>query len=519
MAKAIGRQRKVWNGSAVSCAAALPPKSCRLANPSSFLDVEIQPGQQVFFSKRDASIFFDVLQVPQELQTWFGQPPLYVSELIAGGLNMSNIASFGNLLEDQLTPDTQLFPVHAVWPMGFSWSSAVAQSTTVETYVKAGIKESAILSPDYELPCSFDETCFVATDDTVLIHKCFLKGRDTLDNLDRAFEENGIPRNKSKDISLAERITALGCDLSNGPAMAEPSAGKLYNAIRRTLDLLHTRRASPRGCHALFGVWQWFALLQRGFFSIYDRLYDFVRQEPSSEVMFVPKPALNELLTTLLLVPLFAARLDRKPLDMLIATDAAPEFGFGVSACACDSKIAVADCRLAERRGDHVRLYCEQGDTPEISRLGTPHRLPYKQSDFKTVISSKARWSAHSGVLEAHAYLLGLKWVCRHPEKHHCKIIDAKVVIGAAGKGRSSARALRTVLRSIAAHCLAADLLPRLVYIPSEANLADRPSRGQRNRPPVRPARKSHNKSRSFSRLTHHLERIVKAARIIQRWV
>ena len=165
---------------------------------SSFLDVEIQPDEQVFYSKRDAATFFDVLQVPPELQTWFGQPPLYVSELVAGGLTLSDIASFGNMPERQLEPKMLLFPVHAFWPMGFSWSSAVAQSTTVQTCVKAGISEDAILSPDYELPHTFDETCFVATDDTVLMHKSRARGKHTLDRLDKAFEENGIPRNKGK---------------------------------------------------------------------------------------------------------------------------------------------------------------------------------------------------------------------------------------------------------------------------------------------------------------------------------
>ncbi|CAE7391735.1 unnamed protein product [Symbiodinium microadriaticum] len=172
--KSSGRQRKIWNGSAVSVAAASPPKPHRLANPSSFLDVEIQPDEQVFYARRDAATFFDVLQVPPE-------------------------------------------PADLVWTA------------------------DAILSPDYELPHTFDETCFVATDDTVLMHKSRARGKHTLDRLDKAFEENEIPRNMGKDISLAESSTALGCDLSNGRAMAEPSARKLCNAVRRTLDLLHRR--------------------------------------------------------------------------------------------------------------------------------------------------------------------------------------------------------------------------------------------------------------------------------------
>lgn len=64
--KTGGRQRKIWNGSALS--AAVPPKPHRLANPSSFLDIDLFPGEKVFFSKRDAATFFDALQVPEPLQ-------------------------------------------------------------------------------------------------------------------------------------------------------------------------------------------------------------------------------------------------------------------------------------------------------------------------------------------------------------------------------------------------------------------------------------------------------------------
>ena len=62
---------------------------------------------------------------------------------------------------------------------------------------------------------------------------------------------------------------------------------------------------------------------------------------------------------------------------------------------------------------------------------------------------------------------------------------------------------------------LAADLLPRLVYIPSGANPADRPSRGFRNRP----ARKSHEKGRSVAQLNCHLRHIIETARIAKHWV
>lgn len=368
--------------------------------------------------------------------------------------------------------------------MGFSWSSAVAQDTTLATCIQAGIKEDCILSPDHDPPSSQEELVLVATDDTVLFHRSCRRGQETLKKLDAAFDQNGIPRNTSKDVTLASQITALGCDLSNSPPLAEPSAGRLGQAISKTLDLLHSGSASPQDLHSLLGVWEWFALLQRCFFSIYSEVYKFVQRESPHSVT-VPSKVLNELLVTLMLSPLLTASLDRLPLNLLVATDACPDYGFGVSACRCTNSEAARVCRMAEKRGDFVRLTTSPEDPVELGRKGNPRRLNVSQRDFRTKLSCRARWKAHSGVLEMHGYLLGLKWAVRDRKKHHRKLpflVDAKAVVGAAAKGRSSAHAFLNVLRSVGAHVLAADVLPRIVYIPSESNPADHPSRGIRRR-------------------------------------
>ena len=482
--KAKGRQRKIWDGSCLSQQANRPPKPRRLANPSSFLDLQVVPGETLLFSKRDAATYFDTLSVPTDLRRWFGQPPVRVKELVDAGFSLKDIHGMcDDVSLDDVKPNLQLFPVHCTWPMGFSWSSAVAQDTTVATCVQAGIDEQSIISLDCDPPSCQDEVCFVATDDTVLVHKHLEHGKRTLESLDAAFERNGIPRNCEKDISLQSHVTALGCDLSSHPALVEPSSAKMAETVCRAIDLLIGGQASPRALSAHIGVWQWFALMQRGLFSIFDSVYAFAQKLHPSEVSKLPEPCLNEVLTLLLLAPLFPASLDRQPCPKLIATDAAPEFGFGVCACDCSLEEAAEVCRMAERRGDYVRLTADAHDPGEVPRLGRPRRLKLHRKDFKTIISAKARWKAHSGVLETHGYLLALKWTTRQTALHHCKIpflVDAKAVLGAVTKGRSSARALRTLLRGSAAHALAANILPRLVYIPSESNPADAPSRGKR---------------------------------------
>ena len=56
-----GRQRKIWDGALLSQLAARPPKPRRLANPASFQDIIVRPGETLYMSKRDASTYFDVL--------------------------------------------------------------------------------------------------------------------------------------------------------------------------------------------------------------------------------------------------------------------------------------------------------------------------------------------------------------------------------------------------------------------------------------------------------------------------
>ena len=80
--KPNGKQRAIWNGSSISEAAAVPPMPPRLANPSSFLEILVEPGERIYFSKRDASAYFDTLRAPEALQPFFGRPCVTVLELM-----------------------------------------------------------------------------------------------------------------------------------------------------------------------------------------------------------------------------------------------------------------------------------------------------------------------------------------------------------------------------------------------------------------------------------------------------
>ena len=81
------------------------------------------------------------------------------------GLTTKEIHLFlGESLSESIA-DAILYPVNTTWPMGFSWSSAVAQDCTLQTCLDAGISLDAIMSPEHPMPGKQGELAAVATDD------------------------------------------------------------------------------------------------------------------------------------------------------------------------------------------------------------------------------------------------------------------------------------------------------------------------------------------------------------------
>ena len=312
VAKSHGKQREVWNGSLISQVAARPPGPAKLANPSCFVDLCFKPGEQVYMSKRDVQTFFDVLQAPQHLQKWFGRPPVSLHELAH-----TCAVSFDKLLEYvacedrvDISPLAPLYPTSTVWPMGFSWSSCVAQACTIACCSKAGVQDNAFMTLDCPPPVGV-EVCGVATDDTFFFHKDKLLGTERLEQLDRVLEEQGMPKNAAKDVTLESEMTALGCELTAQPPAAEPSTAKLVQLYKALLDVFILGRASPTAVSRALGVEQWFCLLNRPMFSIFDAVYEFVRREPAGQVQTLPHKVLAEFLVAACLSPLLGADLGR----------------------------------------------------------------------------------------------------------------------------------------------------------------------------------------------------------------
>ena len=131
-------------------------------------------------------------------------------------------SSLGSDAARVLLNDLLVYPVHVVWPMGFSRSSAAAQSSTVGLCINAGIRKESILSLHHDPPVDQSELCAVATDDTILVHRSRRRASDTLERLDKTFKAHSVKRNINKDVNCASELTGLGCHLTSSPPLVQP---------------------------------------------------------------------------------------------------------------------------------------------------------------------------------------------------------------------------------------------------------------------------------------------------------
>jgi hypothetical protein len=122
---------------------------------------------------------------------------------------------------------------------------------------------------------------------------------------------------------------------------------------------------------------------------------------------------------------------------------------------------------------------------PSLSLLRPLNNPPSMHSllsgtKWSTIISHRWRYpSAHINELEAHAFLLSLRWLLSSPSSFGSRIfslIDSSAVYYGVLKGRSSS-SLYGLIRRISALllCSCCQVLP--IWVPSSWNPADRPSR------------------------------------------
>ena len=501
-----GKLREIWHGKRVSQAAAQPFPPRHLASPTALLHMEASADKPLRVSKRDAKCWFDQLALPEELREWMGRPPVSLEELEQyGGMSKSEVALHAQSAVDDAE---RLFPVSHVWPMGFSWSSHIAQEVLLSCCREAGLGEDCVLACDAPTPSQFVHVFAAATDDAMFFSNAGPGVTSSCaQRFDKVMAERGAIKHPGKDVDDELDATCVGVRLEGGTHLAAPPARCLALTIL-VLALADASYASPKEVHSALSMLQWYDLLRRPKLSTYRKVYSFVQYPEDTTLHRIPPEVVEELLMGLVLGVFWKADLCRPFLPLVAASDASTEYGFGASVARLPQDKVRELARVAEKQGTFVTLDSGKDYT---ARTGVEHKLGLPKAAFVHVFSVKKKRDAHINILEGEAFVVLLRWLLRCRSRHCSRIVilvDSAVWQGAAAKGRSST-SLNRLLRKVAALTMAGDLHLHLVLVPSAENPSDEPSRGVRVR---KTKTKRRPKTPSFRQLLSTLHAAAMAA-------
>ena len=409
------------------------------------------------------------------------KPPISTVELVNAGISVADQRQ--HMEDGHAWREGLLYPLHCVWPMGFSWSSYIAQEEMLSVCQDAGIPTSSLLACDCVTPTSFELVAAVATDDVMIFSDA---GPGTTCEAARAFDAamdaRCAVRNLKKDVDDALCGTCVGVDLVDGYFLDAPG-GRYLAMILTFLHLHRCRVGTPRQVHQLFGALQWFDLLIRPKLSVYSAIYDFTISD-SPDAVPLPERVLAELACSLCLGMFWRCDLRRRFLPMLGATDASLSYGLGASIVRASEEMVRTVARWAEKQGAFVVMDGDAAKSLSAERMLEARYLNLKLEHFSDIFSVRSKFPAHINVLEGEAFVLFLKWLLRSTKHHSTRVVvllDSAVFLGAAAKGRSSSQ-LNRLLRKVASLAMAGNLQLHFIFVPCSENPADFPSRGKKRR-------------------------------------
>jgi len=211
------------------------------------------------------------------------------------------------------------------------------------------------------------------TDDVVFVHADESQARDRLRIFDQTLADHNVPRKVEKDVSVATEVVALGCHLGNSPPWVEPDLDKVVWTQQCALGIARRGRVTPRACSTVLGTMQWFCLVNRWLFSCFEEVYQFVDAANLDQDTVVPDGAVGELLLFSALAHFGVADLERLFLDIVVATDASPAFGFGLSVRACNRESTLDLAALSQQSSGFVLF----NDVADLAADLQVHGVPW----------------------------------------------------------------------------------------------------------------------------------------------
>ncbi len=448
-------------------------------------------------TSRDGACFFEQLLAPPAMRKFQGRPVVSLGELMDPSvscldadesvlpLSVIEIQKLCGIAVHPPEGSDRLFvPAGRTWVMGHPWSSFVAQSFNVECVKRAGFGLDNFLTAESCIPSAAGPAVAVATDDVnafvrMSASEAHAAATTPLDGLDTEWSRRGVAEKVEKRLDNALSGVCLGMQLEDGVRL-QPKQGRLGRLLPAFADLRTRRWSSPTGMAAMTGLLQWCLMSCRHLLACLGKVYGFNGAPDIRVERRVPDSVLDEVHLGLIMFPATVVDLTR---PFIMASDASPDFGFGVCRAPCPPSVARGAAQAAH---DLLHEICPQpaeGDPEPRDRGLRPHWLPFGIGHFGVLRSTRARRQELSSSLEASAAVMAVRHLANRRRWHSHRvmlIVDAKAIMYAYRKGRSSAANVRFQCMQLAALVAASDIKLHLGYTSSERNPADWPSRGRR---------------------------------------
>jgi hypothetical protein len=293
----------------------------------------------------------------------------------------------------------------------------------------------------------------------------------------------GLEEAKEKEVNLANHFTAWGTHVDGVRGTAgtarERRAGLICALSVLVAKRVTDRKTLERTVHAVTHP-----LMHRSeCLAVFGKVYLFMHRMSYGTVYRIPVEVRLELAAAALLLPIMCANLRWDVSTTLAATDATP-LRRGTTRAAVPYELARELYRGAAHNGEYTRL-----DWVEVALARRHTRLHRCAEDILKLLPS-LRWIdggggnfgrvEHVNIQELQALLHELRHTVTHGTGAGIRkvvLVDSRVVVGAWAKGRSSAQRLNSLLRSGMAWQLFGRVKLCLVWVPTDLNPSDDPSR------------------------------------------
>lgn len=440
------------------------PDPVQLPSPAVLAQLSVPKDSVMYTAKSDLSNFYHRLKLPAWMQPYFALPPVRCSEVgLPGG-------------------DKLVYPCCTTLPMGFSHSVYLAQA--IHEHIvdsRSSLREEdRMISARrvYELAGSrvfhmiyIDDVLFFSLDKS----EC----EQALSSYENAVTSVGLPTKVSKRVSpTCEKVEGLGLTIDGRTKRLGVSASKLWSLCDDTVALFQRRFVTGDELRVIIGRWTWACLVNRPSLSAFNVVYRYTEVAGPRPFTLWPS-AKRELQLVLGLAPILFVDLSARYSERVVATDASGKAQGVVASCV--SPVVVSSVVAENECGTKGGSVCS--DSAVVETCSTGLRRFVERQNWKVIVSARWRAPEHINSLELRAVSTAVRWLVSSSSRSPCfghKVLvlsDSMVAVGALRKGRSPSRLLLRRVRAIAAVALAFSLRLTVLWIPTDINPADEPSR------------------------------------------